>query len=113
MISYLDYIKRLDELEIKLYDFQKRISYFRLLNLKFEKNNQIGGNKNINNLYSSKLNNSSYNRYKATHLFNDFRFVTNYSSIDLKIEKLKNLLEEIDSNKKKNRLILFLKAVTQ
>jgi hypothetical protein len=26
MISYLDYIKRLDELEIKLYDFQKRIS---------------------------------------------------------------------------------------
>jgi hypothetical protein len=57
MISYLDYIKRLDELEIKLYDFQKRISYFRLLNLKFEKNNQIGGN--INNLYSSKLNNSS------------------------------------------------------
>ena len=59
MISYLDYIKRLDELEIKLYDFQKRISYFRLLNLKSEKNNQIGGNKNINNLYSSKLNNSS------------------------------------------------------
>jgi hypothetical protein len=37
MISYLDYIKRLDELEIKLYDFQKRISYFRLLNLKSEK----------------------------------------------------------------------------
>jgi hypothetical protein len=43
MIEYLDYINRLDELEIKLYDFQKRISYFRLSNIKSEKINQVGG----------------------------------------------------------------------
>ena len=61
MISYLDYIKRLDELEIKLYDFQKRISYFRLLNLKSEKNNQIGGKEKNNIVSSNELNNSSDN----------------------------------------------------
>ena len=61
MISYLDYIKRLDELEIKLYDFQKRISYFRLLNLKSKKNNQIGGKEKINNVGSNELNDSSNN----------------------------------------------------
>jgi hypothetical protein len=61
MISYLDYIKRLDELEIKLYDFQKRISYFRLLNLKSEKNNQIGGKEKFNNIGSNELNNLSNN----------------------------------------------------
>jgi len=43
MISYIDYIKRLHELDIKLYDFQKRISYFRLTNLKSESNLQYGG----------------------------------------------------------------------
>lgn len=43
MISYLDYIDVLDKLDIKLYDFQKRISYIRLLNLKSDKNIQIGG----------------------------------------------------------------------
>ena len=43
MISYLDYIEVLDKLDIKLYDFQKRISYIRLLNLKSDKNIQIGG----------------------------------------------------------------------
>ena len=56
MISYADYIKRLDKLEILLYDYQKRISYFRLVNLKSEKNNQVGGDKNGNILDSSKLN---------------------------------------------------------
>ena len=61
MISYLDYIKRLDELEIKLYDFQKRISYFRLLNLKSEKNNQIGGKEKNNIAVSNELNNTSNN----------------------------------------------------
>jgi hypothetical protein len=61
MISYLDYIKRLDELEIKLYDFQKRISYFRLLNLKSEKNNQIGGKEKNNISDSNELNNPSNN----------------------------------------------------
>jgi fructose-1,6-bisphosphatase/inositol monophosphatase family enzyme len=43
MISYLDYIERLNELDIKLYDFQKRISYFRLSNLQSEKLVQTGG----------------------------------------------------------------------
>lgn len=43
MIDYCDYINRLDNLNIKLYDFQKRISYFRLTNLKTENNSQVGG----------------------------------------------------------------------
>lgn len=43
MISYIDYIKRLNELDINLYDFQKRISYFRLTNLKSENHAQFGG----------------------------------------------------------------------
>ena len=43
MITYLDYINRLEELDVKLYDFQKRISYFRLSNLQSEKINQTGG----------------------------------------------------------------------
>jgi hypothetical protein len=47
MISYIDYIKRLNELDVKLYDFQKRISYIRLINLKSENNIQYGGN-NLN-----------------------------------------------------------------
>jgi len=54
MISYLDYIEILDKLDIKLYDFQKRISYARLLNLKPRQNIQIGGkeiNLNISNSY--------------------------------------------------------------
>lgn len=58
MISYLDYIEVLDKLDIKLYDFQKRISYFRLLNLKSEKNNQIGGKEKNNIVSSNELNNS-------------------------------------------------------
>lgn len=46
MVLYIDYINRLSELDIKLYDFQKRISYFRLSNLKAESNIQVGGSSN-------------------------------------------------------------------
>ena len=47
MISYINYIKRLNELGIKLYDFQKRISYIRLPHLKSENNIQYGGDDSI------------------------------------------------------------------
>lgn len=43
MISYIDYINRLNDLGVKLYDFQKRISYIRLPHLKSENNIQYGG----------------------------------------------------------------------
>ncbi len=43
MITYFEYINRIDELDIKLYDFQKRISYSRLSNLESEKIIQTGG----------------------------------------------------------------------
>jgi hypothetical protein len=46
MIDYLDFINRLDDLDIKLHDFQKRISYYRLSNLNTEKIVQIGGASN-------------------------------------------------------------------
>lgn len=46
MITYINFINRLDELDIKLYDFQKRISYHRLSNLNTENSNQIGGASN-------------------------------------------------------------------
>ena len=56
MISYIDYIKRLNELDIKLYDFQKRISYFRLTNLKSENHVQFGGTINTQESIIYKLN---------------------------------------------------------
>ena len=43
MIEYIDFINRLDELDIKLHDFQKRISYYRFSNLHSEKIIQFGG----------------------------------------------------------------------
>ena len=50
MIHYLDYIKLLDSEDIQLYDFQKRISYYRLNNLKLDNLNQFGGSINKNEL---------------------------------------------------------------
>jgi hypothetical protein len=50
MISYLNFIKLLDTLNIQLYDFQKRISYYRLNNLKLDNLNQVGGSINKNEL---------------------------------------------------------------
>ncbi len=52
MITYLDFINRLDELDIHLYDFQKRISFFRLSNLKTEKINQMGGSESKSIIYT-------------------------------------------------------------
>jgi hypothetical protein len=60
MISYVNYIDRLNELDIKIFDFQKRISYFRLSNLKSENNFQYGG-KNATTLGQGILTNSSHN----------------------------------------------------
>ena len=77
---------------LKFYFFLKKLIKFIKISLKY------------------KLINSAYLQYKAIHLFNDFRFVTNYASIDLKIKKLKNLLEKIDINKKKARLDLLKKV---
>jgi hypothetical protein len=51
MITYIDFINRLEELNIKLYDFQKRISYSRLSNLQTEKIVQIGGGFNNSIIY--------------------------------------------------------------
>lgn len=57
MITYLKYLELLDEKNIVLYDFQKRISYFRLNNFKNIQNG--GGNENniikINNLETYQL----------------------------------------------------------
>jgi len=50
MINYLDYIKLLDLKDIQLYDFQKRISYYRLNNLKLDNLNQVGGSVDKNEL---------------------------------------------------------------
>jgi len=44
MDKYINYIKLLEEKNIILYDFQKRISYYRLNNLNKE---QIGGGKKL------------------------------------------------------------------
>jgi hypothetical protein len=44
MISYYNYIKMLNEKNIELYDHQKRISYYKLSNLKNNNNNiMLGG----------------------------------------------------------------------
>ena len=54
MISYYNYIKMLNEKQIELYDHQKRISYYKLSNLKNNNNNNNnnimigGGNVKIN-----------------------------------------------------------------
>jgi hypothetical protein len=57
MITYLKYLELLDEKNIVLYDFQKRISYFRLNN--FKNIQSGGGNENniikINNLETYQL----------------------------------------------------------
>jgi hypothetical protein len=57
MITYLKYLELLDEKNIVLYDFQKRISYFRLNN--FTNIQSGGGNENnfikINNLETYQL----------------------------------------------------------
>ena len=57
MITYLKYLELLDEKNIVLYDFQKRISYFRLNNFTNIQNG--GGNENniikINNLETYQL----------------------------------------------------------
>jgi hypothetical protein len=55
MISYQDYLNLLKEKNIELYDFQKRISYFRLQNLLESSNSsdQIGGGSNF--IYQNKL----------------------------------------------------------
>lgn len=57
MITYLKYLELLDEKNIVLYDFQKRISYFRLNNINNIQNG--GGNENniakINNLETYQL----------------------------------------------------------
>lgn len=44
MNNYKDYVRLLEEKNVILYDFQKRISYFRLNNLNKV---QIGGGKNL------------------------------------------------------------------
>jgi hypothetical protein len=58
MISYKDYLNLLRDKNILLYDFQKRISYYRFQNL-LESSNQIeqkgGGNNNINSNNSNKI----------------------------------------------------------
>jgi hypothetical protein len=51
MITYIDFINRLEDLDIKLYDFQKRISFFRLSNLNTEKINQTGGSQSNSIIY--------------------------------------------------------------
>ena len=43
MISYIDYIKLLNDRDVKLFDFQIRISYNRLNNLKLDNLIQFGG----------------------------------------------------------------------
>lgn len=43
MISYLDYVKLLNDREVKLFDFQIRISYSRLNNLELDNLIQSGG----------------------------------------------------------------------
>ena len=57
MITYLKYLELLDEKNIVLYDFQKRISYLRLNNINNIQNG--GGNENniakINNLETYQL----------------------------------------------------------
>jgi len=61
MISYLEYINLLENKDILLYDFQKRISYFRLKKINKYKNQNGGGNnyldKTIYNLEKNKLEN--------------------------------------------------------
>jgi hypothetical protein len=43
MISYLDYVKLLNDRDVKLFDFQIRISYSRLNNLELDNLIQTGG----------------------------------------------------------------------
>ena len=43
MITYVDYVKLLDDRNVKLYDFQIRISYARLNNLELDNLIQTGG----------------------------------------------------------------------
>lgn len=77
---------------LKFYFFLKKLIKFIKMGLKY------------------KLLNSAYSRFKSIQLFNDYRFVNNYASIDLRVAKLKNLLEKIDIDKKKARLDLLKKV---
>ena len=43
MISYTDYVKLLNDRDVKLFDFQIRISYSRLNNLELDNLIQFGG----------------------------------------------------------------------
>lgn len=45
MISYTDYVKLLNDRDVKLFDFQIRISYSRLNNLDLDNLIQIGGSR--------------------------------------------------------------------
>ncbi len=47
MISYIDYVNLLNDRNVKLYDFQIRISYARLNNLELDNLIQTGGSNDI------------------------------------------------------------------
>ena len=71
MDKYINYIKLLEEKNIILYDFQKRITYHRLNNLKNEQNG--GGQNKLISLDSYKL-----EKIIFSLLNNDIDFVKSY-----------------------------------
>ena len=71
MDKYINYIKLLEDKNIMLYDFQKRITYHRLNNLKNEQNG--GGHNKLNSLDSHKL-----EKIIFSLLNNDIEFVKSY-----------------------------------
>ena len=77
MDKYINYIKLLEEKNIMLYDFQKRITYHRLNNLNNEQNG--GGQNKLNSLDSYKL-----EKIIFSLLNNDIDFVKTY------LDKIKN-----------------------
>ena len=73
MDKYINYIKVLDEKNIILYDFQKRITFHRLNNLQLD---QIGGG--INQIKLSDFDNYKLEKIIFSLLDNNIEFVKDY-----------------------------------
>lgn len=76
---------------LKFYYFLKKLIKYLKFSLKF-------------NLYANQL-----SSYKSAHLFNSYRTMSTYSSIDDKIKKLRDSLDRLDLKKKRRRLNTLLK----
>ena len=79
IMDYKDFVKKLDDFDIKLFDYDKRQLYYQLKNKKT--NNMVGGGSCINKFFKCENKKIIIDFYKEKYL--DLPFISkDYKSID-------------------------------